>query len=233
MAIKIECQLCGFKNDLGRVFCTQCGKRLELTNTSLDDLARRRTLDWGPMVRRIVGWALALVVAGILGAAFWPAKPARVPMDPAGVKQIPMKVRTVQTALRARQPIAVPFTEAEVNGFLEARAKARKLDRLSVRFKPGSLTFSAGHQWRPVPQVTVLTNLVVPVSCELSGRFDGAQLVIRGGRLGHVPLPSPLASLMTPWFKGWFDDVLAQTGMVRALKSVTLDEGRAQLIFGP
>ena len=233
MAIKIECQICGFMNDLGRVFCTQCGKRLELTNTSLDDLARRRTFDWGPLVSQVAGWTLALIVVAIIGAALWQKMPVRVPTDPAGVKQIPMKVRIVQTALRARQPIAVPFTEAEVNGFLEARAKSRKLDHLSVDFKPGMLTFAAGHPWRPVTQVTVLTNLVMPVTCELSARFDGPTLVVRGGRLGHLPLPSPAAALMVPWFRGWFDDVLAQTGMVRSLKSVTLEENGAQLVFGP
>jgi hypothetical protein len=233
MAVKIECQICGFKNDLGRIFCTQCGKRLELTHTSLGELSSRRTFDWGPLIRRLLMALLLLAVGSVIAAALWPKTLPPIPVDPAGVKQIPIKSRAWQSALRARREIMLTYTEPEVNGFLDARARARKLKRLSIDFKPGSLTLAAWHDWTPVRQVTVLTNVTLPVSCELSGRFDGGTLVLQGGRVGHLPLPTPLASLMAPWFKGWFDDILAQTGMVRSLKSVTLDETTARLVFGP
>ncbi len=233
MAIKIECQLCRFKNDLGRVFCAQCGKRLELTHTSLGELAGRSTFEWGPVIRRIVVAGLLLAGGGVIAAAFWVQHPPTLQIDPAGVQQIPLKQRAWQNALRARREIKLTFTEAEMNGFLGERARLRKLQRLSIDFKTGSFTLAAWHRWMPVPQVTVLTNLVIPVSCELSGRFDGGTLVIQGGRLGHLPVPAPLASVTTPWFRNWFDDILAQTGMVRSLKSVTFDETGAQLVFGP
>lgn len=233
MAIRIECQACGFKNDLGRVFCTQCGKRLELTHTSLADLAERRTFDWSSLIHRIVFGGVILAVGGAVVAACWRQALSPVPSDPSGAKQIAMKVRAVQSGLRARREIAMPLTEAEVNGLLAARAESRKLQRLTIDFHPGSFTLTAWSRLTPLGQVAGLTNLVVPVSCGLSGRFEGGMVVIQGGRVGHLPLPASLTSLMKPWFKDWLSDDLAQAEMVSALKRATFDETGAQLVFGP
>lgn len=233
MAIKIKCDKCGFQNDLGRMFCVQCGRRLELTHTSLDELASKRKIEWRPILRRVLTGLGVVAVAGVIGAAFWPPSPAKVLVDPAGVKQIPSKTQALQKALRARQRVSLEFAEAELNGFLEERAKSRKLHHLTIDLKPGEFDLAAGHRWVPITAVAALTNLVLPVSCELTAGFKGGTLAVKGGRFGHIPLPAPAASLMTPWFTGWFDDVLARTNLVEGLQSVTLEEDKATLVFGP
>lgn len=233
MAIKIQCQTCGFQNELGRVFCVQCGKRLELTNTSLEDLAQRRQIEWGPIVRRILGWLAVLLVAAVMGAAFWRQPVGTILSDPSGPQQIATKTRALQHALRARQRVSLTLGEAEVNGFLEARAKSRGVEHLAIDLRPGGFELSAWHRWMPVTNVNVLTNLVIPVSCELSCAFEGKTCVVKGGRLGHIPLPGAVAVLTAPWYQGWFDDVLAQTNLLAALQGVTIEDGTAQLVFGP
>ncbi len=233
MPIKIECQNCGFKNDLGRVFCVQCGKRLELTNTALGDLASRREIEWGPVVRGVVTVLVVAAVAAVVALAFWRQPPPAVQSDPAGVKQLTVKMTALKNALRAKQGMPLAVTEGELNGFLETRAKTRKVERITIDLKPGSFDMAAWHSWAPATNVAALTNLVFPVSCQISGRFQGNQLTVTGGRFGHIPLPGPLASVTAPWFKNWLDDVVAQTGMVSALKSVTIDDTKAELVFGP
>lgn len=233
MPIKIDCKSCGFKNDLGRVFCVQCGKRLELTNTSLEELAARRQIDWGRYGRQLVRLLIVLVIAGVVAAFFWRQAPATVQVDPAGAQQVPYKIKAVQSALRARQAVSLSFSEAELNGYLEARAKARRVTRLTIDLKPGAFELAAWHDWAPATNVAALTNVVFPVSCSIAGGFDKGHFVVKGGRFGHVPLPGPAGMVSLPWFRSWFSDVFSQTGLVGSIKSVTLDDAKADLVFGP
>ena len=233
MSIKIECKHCGEQNDLGRVFCVQCGKRLELTQTSLDELAERRTIDWGPIVKRIFGTVVLLAIVGVVGIAFWPQPPSTLPVDPAGVAQLPMKTRALQKALRAHQQTKVTLSEAELNGFLDARAKLRQVRQLTVALKPGVFTMAALDDWAPAAQLAGLTGLVIRISCDWTASYDNGTLAIQSGRFGHLPLPNAAATYAASQFGGWFDDVLSQTGILKSLKSVTIDEGKADLVFGP
>lgn len=233
MAIKIECQICGAENDLGRMFCVQCGKKIEFSKTSLDELAERNRTDWAPVIRRIFAAIVFLVIVGFAALAFWPQSPATRQADPAGVQQIPIKTRVMQNALRSRKQVKVTFDEAELNGFLDARAKLRNVRQLSIDLKPGVFTMAVWNDWIPAAEVPGLSNLVIPVSCEWTAAFDKGALVVKEGRFGHLPLPTPLAAYAASQFGGWFDDVLSQTGIVKSLKSVEIDDTKAALVFGP
>lgn len=233
MAIKIDCQICGFENDLGRVFCVHCGKKLEFSRTSLDELAERRQTDWTPVIKRIIGAVVFLVIVVVVAVAFWPLPPSDLQIDPSGVAQIPIKTRQMQDALRAHQSVKVTFNESELNGFLAARAKLRNVRQLVLDLKPGAFTMTAWDDWVPVAAAPGLSNLAIRVSCEWTATLDKGGLVVKGGRFGHLPLPTPLAAFAASQFSVWFDDVLAQTGLVQSLKSVEIDDSKASLVFGP
>ncbi len=233
MAIKMECKHCGEENDLGRVFCVQCGKKIEFSKTTMEELAARREVDWVPVVKRILGALVFLAVAGVVAMAFWPQPPSTLKLDPAGVQQLPIKTRALEHALRARQPVKVSLSEAELNGFLDARAKSRHIQQLTIELKPGTFTLAAWNDWAPAAEVTGLTGLTIRISCDWTASFHDGAVVVQRGRFGHLPLPLQAATYAASQFDGWFDDVLSQTGVVRSLKSVEIGEAKADLVFGP
>ena len=78
----VICKNCGNHNDLGRIFCTKCGKRLELKAPDVEDAIRKGEGGF-PVGKIVTALIVVLVVAGV-GLAFWPmpAAPAAGPASP-------------------------------------------------------------------------------------------------------------------------------------------------------
>ncbi len=233
MAIKIQCSSCGFQNDLGRVFCGQCGQKLDLHDTSMDDLEERREFDVGKWIR----WGLSIVVLGsvavVAGLALWPAKPAPVYFEAAGARQVSVKLSAILKALSYNRDMRLDFQEAELNGFLAERARVRHLKTLTVDLKPGSFELCASLAWAPPTNVSFLAKIKIPVSMSLSGGFQGGVLIPGKARIGHLPLPGKAAVLSTGFFAGLFPDILAEKRMIDSLRTVAIDELRADLTLTP
>lgn len=236
MAIKIECVQCGFRNDLGRVFCTNCGVKLDLKRTSQADLEERREIPWGRIIGKLVGGVLAVAVLGVLALAFWPMDIPVVQKDAAGGQQVVLKTRAVKKALMARQKATVDFSEAELNGFTAGRAEARKLKALVVDIQPGAIEVSAHFSWRPgvVTNMTWLArkNVAVPVSLAIKAGFADGQMAVTGGRLGHLPLVGPLTGIPKRFFGDVFSDIAAEKQVMDALADVVFDRDIARVKFG-
>ncbi len=233
MAIKIECSQCGFKNDLGRVFCTQCSQKLDMTRTTMADMDNRREFEFGKLFGRLLGWGLFLGVVALLGLSLWPAPPAEVLMDPAGFHSVPDKMVAVKNALAARQGVSVNFGEGEVNGYLVARAKSRKLASLTVNFRPGEFDLEARLDWRPpVTNLAWLARVYVPLNCGMTVTFEEARLVVKRAHLGHLPLIGPALPPVQAFYARIFNDLMAEKVLVLSLKRVTCDEAGIDVGFG-
>jgi len=68
----VFCKKCGTDNQLGRVFCTSCGAKLDLTNMSNELIADKSSdgswisQNWG----KLVSVPLVMLVLAIAGLAF-------------------------------------------------------------------------------------------------------------------------------------------------------------------
>lgn len=235
MAIKIECSSCGFRNDLGRVFCTQCGVKLDLKRTSQADLEDRRDVPYGRIIAKLVAWLLLIAVLGCIGLGFWAANSPAVQRDAAGAQQVVLKTRAVKKAITAGQRATVDFTEAEVNGFLAGRAEVRKLRALSVDIRPGAMDVGAWFAWRPGVLANLSwfpRNLAAPVSVEMTMVFEDGEMRVLRGRVGHLPLIGPMQGTAKKFFKDIFSDVMAENQVVDALAEVAFDQDVAHMKFG-
>ena len=232
MPIKIACTNCGFQNDLGRVFCAQCSRKLDLNRTALEDLEERRTFEPGRLIGPIL---VTLIVGGALtvaGLALWPMPRPPVPFDPAGANQVPLKTAAVKTALRANRPVTLTFTETELNGYLAARAAIRKVDSLTIDLKRGKFDLQAACRWTAITNASSLAGRGLSYTYGMTAGFQGGQLNVTGGRVGHLPLPGPALALSKTYFAGLFDDLLSETGIVSAVKSVQLDDAKVEILLG-
>lgn len=236
MAIKIECGQCGFRNDLGRVFCTKCGLKLDLQRTSHADLQERREIEYGAIFGRIAGFLFVLAPILLVGLALWPPNPLVVMTDGAGAQQVPMKTRAVKQALMARQKVAVEFTEAELNGFLAVRAQTRGLKKLAMDVNPGQFDLAASFAWRPAAATNfawvVKNKIALPVTLTLSAGFAQGKLEVQGAKIGHLPLPGLTRSVVAGFFGGVFQDIVSEKQVVESLADGVVGPDRISLRFG-
>lgn len=233
MAIKIKCSSCGFQNDLGRVFCAQCGQKLDLRDTSMESLEDRRVMDWGRLVR----WVFTLVILGalaaIVGLALWPVKAAPVYYEAVGAKQVPVKVSGVLRALSYNKAITLDLQEGELNGFLAERAKVKRLASLTIDLKPGSFNLHAVMKWTPPTNLTYLAKVNVPLSMTLKGSFQGGVFFPGKAQVGHLPLPGKTQDVVTGFFASLLSDVINEKRMIDALRTVAIEELRVDLTLVP
>lgn len=233
MAIKIECGACGFANDLGRVFCTQCGQKLDMRRTSISDLQDRREFDWGRLLGKIVSRTVAIAIIAVLALAFWPIPRQDVALEKSGASQVLLKTRAVKTALVAKRSVSVEFTETELNSYLAERAKARNLTALTVDLQPGAFELRTWMTWHaPITNISWLVIAGIPVSCGLTGSFVDGKLVVQRGRVGHLPLVGPTSGLAAALFGNVLNDIVDEKDVAAALTGATLDEGKIELRFG-
>ncbi len=233
MAIKIECTSCGFQNDLGRVFCAQCGKKLDLRDTSMQALDDRREFDFGKWIRRGLSTIVLLLIVGVVGLAAWPTRPVPVYTEAVGARQIPVKLSAVLRALSYNQNITLDFQEGELNGFLAERAKVRHLKALTIDLKPGSFDLYATFNWTPVTNLAFLAKVTIPVSMSLSGGFMGGVFIPGKAQVGHLPLIGRTRDLATVFFASLCPDMIAQQRLIDSLRTVAIEETRADLTLVP
>lgn len=237
MAIKIECSLCGFQNDLGRVFCASCATKLDLRATSANDLRsleRRQGLpSWA---RLLVAGALVGGLLAIAGLACWPGTLPGVLYDKGGGVQVPIKAKAVLAAVSYKRSVSLTLTEGELNGYLADRARSKKFSLLAVDLKPGAFDlYLVDNLTLPAVATNVawLARARLPVSMSMRGSFKDGLLGVETARLGHLPLLGPVKSLVVKRFEGIFADIVREKRFTSSLKSVALEEAKADLVLGP
>jgi hypothetical protein len=233
MAIKIECAECGHDNDLGRVFCTQCGQKLDMSRTSMPELQDRREFDVRKFVAQLVGWTVFLAVTAVLGLSLWPAPRPAGERSESGAAGVLAKAKTVKRAATNKQSMVVTFTEAELNGYLALRAKARKVDVLTIDLRPGAFELQAWQKWTPpFTNVAALARISIPISRGLTGAFEGGKLVVKRGAMGHLPLAGLVAGMTESFFALVLDDLANDDEVAAAVTGVTIEDDRATVKLG-
>ena len=233
MAIKIQCTVCGFQNELGRIFCAQCGQKLDLRDTSMDELQDRREIDFGKWIRWGLTSVVLLVVTSLLALAFWPGKPVPVFMEAAGARQVPVKIGAVLRALSYNRPMTLDFQEGELNGFLAERAKVRHLKALTIDLKPGAFDLYASFTWTPATNPAFLAKIKIPVTLGLRGGFQGGVFIPEKGAVGHLPLQGRTLALATGFYARLLSDIVNEKRVIDALRTVAIEERRADLTLVP
>src|SRR2546422_2604318 len=121
----LQCQKCGFDNELGRIFCHQCGTKLDLTQIKAPGHGGkklRRKGDWS--VRKIVKWVvdlvlLALLVWGIYLLCQVPEvrsiKRTDADKDSATAKKFELEQHINQ-----KKPVQMTITDGELNSLIHS-----------------------------------------------------------------------------------------------------------------
>ena len=189
--MKIACESCGLENELGRVFCVNCGQRLNLSRTSAEEIRGNVQADRARSYGKAWVALIFLVVVGVAALVLWPA--SRVGESPAtgGADKVRTKLWGLDQAVTVGESGGTFFHEGDINDYLATRAADLGFASLSVRLTQGHFLLRGV---RPaVPVGLGKTSLgTIRISYEVEGSPSGADWNVTGGAIGHLPLFGPL-----------------------------------------
>lgn len=243
----LTCPKCGFDNELGRIFCHQCGQKLDLNQIKAPirggkSLRRRR----GPSVRDIVRWvlelaALAAVVYGIyLMVQVPPTRAITTTGD--DLLRVNQKRLQMQRLMDQKQPAAIALTEGELNAYLErlgfekAEGKPITVDvkSLQMELSEGVVTVVVNGQLK----LSSLFNRDLAIRYTVVPAFEHNMFTPKpvAGSIGELPIhPWILENLnfMRDYFGQILKNLTDDKQLLDKLSSITVSSQRVQLSYLP
>lgn len=233
MSYGIKCRECGAVNALGRVFCSSCGKKLDLTRVSKRVLARSAET---PMQRRmrVIRLLIVMVLLAVVALILWPIEPEGNVGEAAEAAALQTKIRRLETAVAARAHVFDVISEREVNAFLAeilagdpsiSKSEGLRLgvETLRVRFTPDELKVFLVANWGPFR----LSYVVAGVPDIRERRFV---LDISHGQFGHLWLPGPVAEWMGGRIAYALSGLKREQRLLDNLGRCELGDGKVRLI---
>ena len=229
----IACVRCGHQNVLGRIFCTNCGQKLDFR--ALDRTPRGRPGAGSP-VARFVRIAVVLAIVGAIVMVLKPASPLGASGGLQEAQRLNQKIRVVRAALLDGKTATQEISEPELNGYL-AEVIKRTNENLPKDKKQPVLLKAINVHFTPDHVVIVMLAQAGPLTLSYSIAGKPAKqdrkfvLTTEGSRFGLMPVPKAANG----WVSGRISYVLGRLGNERALldqvSKMELREGSVVLAF--
>ncbi len=226
MSSVIVCPQCHQGNELGRIFCSRCGTKLDMTRMTRGNLGR--SFDLPVFLRGAMRVVVCLVLLVLLLLLVWPTGLAGQRSGADEVTALLGQRQALAHAVQDKQAIKLEVSESALNAYLAATLKSAhsneeavsawmlRLDELQVALRPEVVTVTARSQWGPLE-----------ITCELSGApkvADGRFAVeAKSGRIGHLGLPRAGADWMAARMAVLFNRWSADRELLDQLAGVTTD----------
>ena len=239
----IKCSQCGHENDPTRVFCQECGARLERpagdeptisapTSVPVESRFRGRAVTTG-LAATIFGFVRGLlsttILAAILAALIQMARqPDDVPpAQPANEVQAGQLLHTVQVLSGSNYARTVDISQAQANNYLAASIVPdpttsnsifrADFSRAFVVIRSGQLKFFVEQRLFGWPIYMYLISAPEPAGAK-------ASLRVTGGGIGRMPISPRLMPLL----EGIMRPVISSTS-----EAVTVLESADEILFTP
>lgn len=196
MSYDITCRGCGHRNPMGRLYCMACGARLEVNEQTVSAAGARAGRGSGLRMLRL-GVVLLLLVA--LVQMVRPVAPGAEVGARAQAGNVEAKVEALQAALMESRARQETFAEPELNAYLvellaghagpSATWLGFEVRRVQVALTPGQAVLLV----EAARGSLVLTQ---EITAEPVRTPQGWQFEVTGLRVGHLPLPRPLANMV-------------------------------------
>ncbi len=233
--MKVSCNHCGAKNDLGRIFCMVCGKKMSITSAHVDQaVAEKQAFDPRTLVKPVV----MLVVLAVLLAAAWPQKQVVSTLSDGDKAEVRLrtvaKVNNLVSAARGKRAARGLFNDQELGVYLESRAAVSAIHSPPLQIRLDGTRMMVLQQVFFGP-FAIGERTVGPfrftraLTCEAVGRT----LKIRSGQFGHFPLPGPLAGLIADPIVAAFVLTPVEQAIEKQLGGITIKDGALEFAVGP
>lgn len=229
----MNCPRCGNANELGRVFCSKCGVRLDLSRVNTRMLARGATKPHEGFFR-LVRVLVLLALACVIGLVLWPTE---LVGEPGSIRDARLLENKIQGLVRAQNSGLYVFeivAEREVNAYLAEVLKRDEnlsrsdgmrlgLEAIRVRFQPEVMTVVLLANWGPLRLSYEIQG--VPVT-----GTGGFSMDVRSARWGHLLLPGPSADWVTARVAAVFSQMNRDRNVLDQLERCDLGQEKVRLV---
>lgn len=240
---KLACKNCGHQNETERVYCHNCGNKLdrsELPKASSPEDRRRKARkqmrkgQTAAMIKnRIFKPLMAVLLWSVLVAFFllMIQTPRDLPLPPDHTVNAPSIAFDLADALSVPQPRQLAYSQEQVNGYLArtlrskkepAWAKYSKFKGVSVDFDPDLVTVY-------MTQTVLNHPLAIGTRHELAVKENELITTNRGGYIGRLRIPPLLMQYVDKLFFKIWEAFEQERDKLARLQSITIGDGRIQL----
>lgn len=242
---KIKCDKCGYENEPQRIFCHECGAKLDRSEYVHDvEESRAREAKEAPKrledlrkkipiftPQRILLFGLGPLLTALLVQMFSPMSASPSTGADAETDAAMDIGINIQSALDEGNPKVIDTTQDVISNFLQRKLKKKE----SGTFWEKSLT--SGWAFVTPQQLTLVTQrepvgfpMYFTVSYETAKVDNGVALVPSAFYIGRLKLPGVLAEKMAPPMMGDVAKTLKlKPEQLGSIQSLELGEGRAVL----
>ncbi len=198
--MKTICSHCDHANDLGRLFCTECGAKLDLSSIG-DDIEDNLEAEKRLSLLKLAWIPLVIILLVIAGLCLWPnLKPfgREVGSGRSSVidqhiwRLLQIKTSATGTTIDTQRPIKEKDANAWLldmpvgGGWMQVRFEEDNKLRLRVVCSKG-----------PIPVLGGKANVpVVKYTYQLTAEPRNGRLVVTGAKWGHFPMIGPLKNIV-------------------------------------
>ena len=237
----IKCSKCGFENQMGAIFCRQCGEKIDMNALSPEALEESRGKEErkkkvAGLIRNLVGIVLLLAIVGIGAGLFVPwGHPAyQAPEEDKEMEtKLDLKMNLLASETVFRLPEKEKFSMAELNHLFEKRffdgtsesGSAYAIEHISFSVENDQLAVLI--YTRLAGRLPVIFRVVgMP---EIGDAAAPVQFRISKVKMGHIPV-----SFLGKRIVGKFDSLLKNPEMKRIFErsnKIEMDDGALEFHF--
>jgi len=195
----LNCPKCGAVNELGRVFCSQCGAKMDTSAISAEQISRAaapRLLKkhWPKLL-----WLAGIAAVVMTALAFWPETEPIGDIGPRPAGKALAERLSVLSRLKRGQALGVTVSETGLNAFIEFfRRPELGVESYTVSLEPGRLR---ARLVKRIGRVQVSGWEITPaMSWEVETTPVGGVLHVTSARLGRLPAHGPLRAYVVRRF---------------------------------
>jgi hypothetical protein len=227
MAVTLKCPRCGHLNSLGRMFCTQCGEKLEVNASSV------KSGTTGEVVRstigRIVRWVVGLLILVCIIQIIRPVRPGGAEGGPQDAQRMAQKIRILSGAAHDGRAANLELEEAQINAYLEAARNRNKdpkkggllqLEKVNIDLLPNRVLTTAMTKLGPI-------TLTYEVESTLVVKDRLMDCRIKRVRLGRMPMPPPLSGMLARKVSAIFREMDQERRLLQQLDEFTVAQDKA------
>jgi hypothetical protein len=207
----VTCGECRHENEIERIYCHNCGARLERRHVAKaapkEEETRKRVkklFDPNRAKLRALFFRISKIALGSCLAAVLVvmATPPELPVPPKGLVQARAINFDVEQVLSRHQAVQLKYSETELNGYLSyfLKSKHKQLDEPMLEFKRVVVGLREGSC--AVTMERALFGYSLFTTLDLAPQNSGgkAGLTTKGGSIGRLPIHPQIAQYMNYLF---------------------------------
>lgn len=199
--MKLVCQQCNHENELERIYCHNCGTKLDRSQLPVEKPKTKKKARSGPPVGAVIARKFAVLLSLLIGSAVLAAilcifKPieGEPEITDAMESSVPPFTMELESLAASATPASRPYADWQVNAMVKSRTKARKSDAGTVKVSGGWVKFEPDK----ITVVGKATLFGLPTGFEEVWEIKPDNVPAKprlvGARIGRLSIPAAVAS---------------------------------------